>query len=236
MALNNLHVNMIEAIKTVPPFTTLREEDWEEIVHHLITHCYPKDTYIFFQGDPPDALYVIWRGHIALVRHTPEGRDVVLDVVGPGRMVGELAIFEAVPYSASAKTLDEVAVVAIPREDFLRMLERYPRLAYAVIYDLARRVRHLGDLVQSLVIERVEQRLARLLIRLATATGQQHNHYILIPLPLTRQDLADMIGTTVETTIRTLSRMRKEGIVDTTRGHILIRDLERLRDIAEEYE
>jgi len=97
-----------------------------------------------------------------------------------------------------------------------------------------RRVRHLSDLVQSLAIERVEQRLARILLRLMKISGEPHERGTLISLPLTRQDLADMAGTTVETTIRTLSRMRREGIVDTMRGRILVLDPARLAHIAEE--
>ncbi len=226
----------IESIRRVPPFSVLTEDEWREVAETLTIHTFPEGTYLFFEGDPPTNLYVIVRGHIALIRHTLEGRDVVLDVMRPGNMVGELAIFEGVPYSSSGKTLDEVTAVVIPRERFHQMLTRYPRMASAVIFDLTRRVRHLSDLVQSLAIERVERRLARILLRLARISGEPQNGGLLIKLPLTRQDLADMAGTTVETTIRTLSRMRRQGIVDTEHGYVLIRDVERLTRIAEEGE
>ncbi len=223
----------IELARKVPPFTVLSSEEWAEVRTGLHVRKYEEGAFLFFEGDPPAALYLILEGHIALVRHSPEGRDIVLDVMRPGNMVGELAVFEGVPYSASAKALDHVQVVAIPRDKFLHMLRRYPRMATAVIYDLTRRVRHLSDLVQSLVIERVEQRLARILLRLAKISGERTEDGWVITLPLTRQDLADMAGTTVETAIRTLSRMRKEGIVDTVHGRIVIRDAERLSRIAE---
>lgn len=226
----------VEAIRRVPPFSTLTDAEWQEVAQTLDLRTFPEGIYLFFEGDPPTYLYVIVRGHVALIRHTLEGRDVVLDVMRPGNMVGELAIFEGVPYSASGKTLDAVTAVVIPREQFHHMLARYPRLASAVIFDLTRRVRHLSDLVQSLAIERVEQRLARILLRLARISGEAQQEGILIRLPLTRQDLADMAGTTVETTIRTLSRLRREGIVDTMHGHVLIRDMKRLTQIAEEGE
>ncbi len=224
----------LNIIRQVPPFAVLQDDEWRDVLAEVSVRTFPEGVYIFFEGDPPTALYVILEGHIALIRHTPEGRDVVLDVMRPGNLVGELAVFEGVPYSASAKTLDEVRTVVLPREKFLHLLSRYPRMASAIIFDLTRRVRHLSDLVQSLAIERVEQRLARILLRLAKISGQAHPNGILISLPLTRQDLADMAGTTVETAIRTLSRMRKDGVVDTVRGRILIRDVERLAQIAEE--
>jgi len=225
-----------DVIRQIPPFTVLNEREWEELAEHLVLRTYDEGTYLFFAGDPPSMLYLIVEGHVALIRHSPEGRDIVLDVMRPGNMVGELAVFEGVPYSASGKALDTVKTVAIPRAKFLRMLNRYPHLAQAVIFDLTRRVRHLGDLVQSLVIDRVEQRLARILLRLAKISGEYTEDGWLITLPLTRQDLADMAGTTVETAIRTLSRMRKEGIVDTRHGRILIRDPEQLTEIAEKGE
>ncbi|NPA90941.1 MAG: Crp/Fnr family transcriptional regulator [Chloroflexi bacterium] len=223
----------VELARKIPPFTVLSQEEWEEIRSSLYVRRYEEGTFLFFEGDPPTALYLILEGHIALVRHSPEGRDIVLDVMRPGNMVGELAVFEGVPYSASGKALDCVQVVAIPRDKFLHLLARYPRMATAVIYDLTRRVRHLSDLVQSLVIERVEQRLARILLRLAKISGEYTDEGWAINLPLTRQDLADMAGTTVETAIRTLSRLRKEGVVDTIHGRIVIRDPERLSEIAE---
>ncbi len=233
MPTKHVKVVSVELARKVPPFTVLSAEEWTELRPSLHVRTFEEGSFLFFEGDPPVALYLILEGHIALVRHSPEGRDIVLDVMRPGNMVGELAVFEGVPYSASAKALDCVQVVAIPRDKFLYMLRRYPRMAIAVIYDLTRRVRHLSDLVQSLVIERVEQRLARILLRLAKINGDYTDEGVMIRLPLTRQDLADMAGTTVETAIRTLSRMRKEGIVDTVHGRILIRDPERLSRIAE---
>ena len=223
----------LEAIRRVPPFTALRESEWQRLLPELSVRTFPENTFLFFEGDPPQALYVILQGHVALIRHTLEGRDVVLDVMRPGTMIGELAVLEGVPYSASAKTLTEVAAVVFTREQFLRLLHTYPQVAMAVIYDLVRRVRHLSDLVQSLAIERVEQRLARILLRLMKISGEPREEGTLITLPLTRQDLADMAGTTVETTIRTLSRMRREGLIGTVRGRLLVRDPARLAEIAE---
>ncbi len=225
---------VLDTIRRIPPFTALRDAEWQRLVPEIAIRSFPEGVFLFFEGDPPRALYVLLEGHVALIRHTAEGRDVVLDIMRPGSMIGELAVLEGMPYSASAKTLTEVRAVVFTRDQFMRLLQTYPQMATAVIYDLVRRVRHLSDLVQSLAIERVEQRLARILLRLMKISGEPHERGTLITLPLTRQDLADMAGTTVETTIRTLSRMRREGIVDTMRGRILILDSARLTHLAEE--
>lgn len=234
MARKEMGQATLEAVRRVPPFTALRDPEWARIVPELYIQEFPPDTFLFFEGDPPRALYVILEGHVALIKHTLEGRDVVLDIMRPGTMIGELAVLEGVPYSASAKTLTPMRAVVFSREQFMRLLQEYPQFAMAVIYDLVRRVRHLSDLARSLAIERVEQRLARILLRLMKISGERGPRGIVITLPLTRQDLADMVGTTVETTIRTLSRWRQEGIVDTVRGRILIIDPRRLEHIAEE--
>ncbi|HIQ06402.1 MAG TPA: Crp/Fnr family transcriptional regulator, partial [Anaerolineae bacterium] len=197
-------------------------------------HCYPKDAYIYFEGDPSEMLYVMWVGQVKLLRHSDRGRDVVLEIIGPGRMFGEVAVLEGTPYDTSAQCLEDTAVVAISREDFFAILKRYPAVSLAVIGELSRRLRSTTDLVRSLAVDRVEQRIARILLKLASATGRPTEQGLMIDIPLTRQDIADMTGTTVETAIRVMSRLRREKLVITQRGRVTILEPERLRQVAEE--
>ena len=150
-----LQLNMVQVVRTVPLFASLRERDWDEVAAQLTGLCYPREAYIFFEGDAPENLFVIWMGRVKLVRHSVDGRDVVLDVLGPGRLLGEVAVFEGASYSQTAQTMEEVAVIAIPRNDYLDLLQRYPTLALAVINELGRRLRVANDLVQSLAVDRV---------------------------------------------------------------------------------
>ena len=201
-----LQLDMVQVVRTVPLFASLRERDWDEVAAQLTGLCYPREAYIFFEGDAPENLFVIWMGRVKLVRHSVDGRDVVLDVLGPGRLLGEVAVFEGAVYSQTAQSMEEVAVIAIPRNDYLDLLQRYPTLALAVINELGRRLRVANDLVQSLAVDRVEQRIARALLRLAMYNGTPTKDGLMIQMRLTRQDLADMTGTTVETAIRIMSR------------------------------
>lgn len=223
---------MLQIVRSVPLFASLREEDWEEVVGILNGLCYPRDAYLFFAGDPPAYLFIVWSGRVKLVRHSIDGRDVVLDVLGPGRLIGELAVFEGAPYSQTAQAMEDVAVITIARQDFLALLQRYPSVALAVINELVRRLRVANDLVQSLAVDRVERRIARALLRLAAHNGARRDHGLVIPVRLTRQDLADMTGTTVETAIRVMSRFRKQGLIVTQGGRIIIKDPEQLNQIA----
>jgi len=226
---------MVQVAHSVPLFRGLSEQEWGQVTPLLNGHCYPKDSYIFFQGDPPTALYIMWMGRVKLVRHTGHGRDVVMEVLGPGQLIGEMAIFDGRPYSMTAVTLEDVAVVSIARSDFFSLLERYPPISMGVISELSRRLRVTNELVRSLAVDRVEQRIARTLLRLADLAGRSYSTHpgaVLIDMALTRQDIAEMTGTTVETAIRVMSRFRKSGLVASVRGRVVIKEPEQLREVA----
>jgi CRP/FNR family transcriptional regulator len=225
----------LKVVRTVPLFSALPERDWATVADLLAERSFEKDDYIFFEGDPPEALYVVWRGRVKLLRHSREGRDVVLDVIGPRRMLGETAVFEGAPYDFSAQAMEPTALISIARQDFLALLRRFPRLSLSVISELGRRLRSASDLVHSLAVERVERRIARVLLKMADAAGRvAEDGGMLIDVTLTRQDVADMAGTTVETAIRTMSRLRQQGIIATKRGRVIILDRGRLQNIAED--
>ncbi len=233
--LDKLQWNMVQVARSVPLFRGLAEEDWESIAPMLHGHCFPKDAYVFFQGDPPDALYIVWMGRVKLVRHTDHGRDVVVEMLGPGQILGEMAVLDGRPYSTTAQTLEEVAVVTIARRDFYNLLDRYPRVAMGVISELSRRLRLTTEMVRSLAVDRVEQRVARTLLRLADLAGKPNSarpEALIIDMPLTRQDIAEMTGTTVETAIRVMSRFRKQELLSSSRGRIIILDPDGLADVA----
>lgn len=230
-----LPTDKLKVLRTVPLFSALPERDWLSVAHMLGERCYDQDEYIFFEGDPPEALYVVWAGRVKLLRHSREGRDVVLDVIGPNRLLGEMSVFEGAPYDSTAQAMEPTAVISIARHDFLSLLRRFPRLSLAVIAELGRRLRSASDLVHSLAVERVAQRIARMLLKMADAAGvPAPEGGTLIDVTLTRQDVADMAGTTVETTIRTMSRFRRKGIIATKRGRVIILDRDRLEALAED--
>lgn len=233
--LDKLQWNMVQVARSVPLFRALSEEDWETIAPLLHGHCHPKDGYLFFQGDSADALYIVWMGRVKLIRHTDNGRDVVLEVLGPGQLLGEMAVLDGRPYSMTAQAVEDVAVVAVAKRDFFSLLERYSKVSLAVISELSRRLRLSSEMVRSLAVDRVDQRIARTLLRLAELAGRPHPSRpgaILVDMPLTRQDIAEMTGTTVETAIRTMSRFRRQGLISTIRGRVLITNIEALTEEA----
>ncbi len=232
--LAQMKLEMMKAVRTTPLFKSLSDEDWQDVVQFLHGHSYPPDAYLFFQGDPPEALYIIWSGRVKLVRHTSQGRDVVVTVLGPGQLIGEMAIFDGRPYSMSAITLEETAVVTIARNDLMSIIQRFPEVSFQVILELNRRLRVCNELVRSLAVDRVEQRIARALLRLKDLGGvpAPDGHGIMIDIHLTRQDIAEMTGTTVETAIRVMSRFRREGFIKSYKGKTILLDIDGLEAIA----
>ena len=201
----------------------------------LVEKRFGKDDYIFFEGDPFSWLGVVLEGRVKMIKHSENGKDVVLDLIAPGEMLGELAAFNGEPYPATAQAMEPTVVASIHRDDYLRLLKQYPALALRVIEELGRRLREAQEMIKSMAVERVERRIARILLKLAATTGSSSEEGIVIELSLTRQDIAEMVGTTVETAIRTMSKFRKKGLVQTKRGRVVILDPHQLVRIAEEF-
>ncbi len=201
-----------------------------------LAHFAPDET-LFHEGDPPAAAYIIETGQVKRVKHSDVGKDLILEVAGPGTLLGEMAVLFDQPYDVSAQALDEVAAWRISAPDFRRLVAdgfAGPALAAAVMATLSRRLREAQREILSLAVERVERRIARTLLKLAGTVGHREGRTFVLDLPLTRQDIAEMTGTTVETTIRVMSQWRRAGIVDTIDSQIVLLDPHRLITICEE--
>jgi CRP-like cAMP-binding protein len=189
--------------------------------------------YIFMEGDASRWLYVIKSGHVKIVRHSRTGKDVVLELLGPGEVFGGVAVIEKRPYPAAAQVTEPTVVLKIPAEPLIALAERYPALIKEMALMIGRRLRAAHDSVRSLAVDPVEARLAAALLRLAEREGTRGRGGTTLPFHLTRQSLADMTGTTVETTIRTLSRWLKDGLLFDDGGRLVLSDLDGLRELAE---
>ncbi len=165
---------------------------------------------------------VVRSGRVKIFRQARGGRDVVLELLGPGEPFGGVAVIEHRPYPASAQATEASIVLKIPGAPVVALAERYP----SIIRDMARligeRLRTAHDSVTALASDHVEARLAATLLRLAERDGIRDARGLRLPFHLTRQNLADMSGTTVETTIRVVSRWLKEGRVREEEGHLLV--------------
>jgi CRP/FNR family transcriptional regulator len=189
--------------------------------------------YLFMEGDPARWLYLVKAGRVKIVRQSRGGRDVVLEMLGPGEIFGGVAVIEQRPYPASAQAVEASTVLRIPGTAVIALSERHPAVIREMALMIGRRLRAAHDSVTSLAADPVEARLAARLLRLAESDGTRGPRGLTLPFHLTRQSLADMTGTTVETAIRVVSRWLRDGLVEDTGGRLVIRDADALRAVAE---
>jgi len=203
----------------------LDDDELSELANLARERSFMSNEFIFWDGDTPDWFYVIAEGKVKVLKHSSLGKEFIIAFFSPGEMFGEVAVFENKPYPASAQAVAETKVVAIKREDFLSFLANRPQVALRIINVLGGRLRDAQSRLRDLAGERVEQRLASLLLMLSSKLG--------LTLPFTRQEIADMVGTTTETAIRVMSQLKDRGIIRSTRGKVIILDKEKLRILSE---
>lgn len=194
---------------------------------------YRAREYVFAEGEPAAWFCVVRTGHVKILRTSREGKDVVLELLGPGEPFGGVAVIERRPYPASAQATEASTVLRIPQEPIVALAERHPSIIREMALMIGRRLRAAHDSMTSLAVDPVEARLAATLLRLAEREGTREGRGIRLPFHLTRQSLADMTGTTVETAIRIVSRWLRDGLVREEGTHLVLGDLDALRAIAE---
>lgn len=225
----------VQLLKTVPIFASLPEQELTYIAGLLHEEHFKKDDYLFFEGDPSHWLYIVKQGKVRMVKYSSNGKDILLEVLFAGEMFGGVAIFDKDTYPASAQAMEPVSVLKLARADFFEFIAKYPTMAVDTVVHLGKRLREAHNMMRSLAVERVEKRIAAILSRLAVKIGEPHEEGIKLDIYLTRQDIADMVGTTVETTIRTMSKFKKDGILASAEdGKILIRDMKLLNEFVED--
>jgi CRP/FNR family transcriptional regulator, nitrogen oxide reductase regulator len=194
---------------------------------------YRARDYIFMEGDPALWFCLVRSGRVRILRQSRGGKDVVLEIVGPREPFGAVAVMEQRPYPASAQATEPTVVVKVPSDRIVALATRHPSIIKEMALMIGRRLRDAHDSVKSLAADPVQTRLAAALIRLAEREGSKGRRGITLPFHLTRQALADMTGTTVETTIRSLRRWLKQGVLLEESGRFILSDVEALRALAE---
>jgi CRP/FNR family transcriptional regulator, nitrogen oxide reductase regulator len=216
----------------IPILAGLAPEDRRELEPLCEISSFEKGSSIFLEGDPADRIHFLFVGRVKIVKATRD-RDIILEILGPGEPVGAVAAFERQPFPAGAVALEPCGVVSIPERDFFAVLEKRPQITRKLLAGLTLRLimlnRRLADLTGS-----IEYRMARLFGTLGERTGLERPDGVFVPLHLSRQDIADLAGTTIETAIRIMSRWQKEGLVETEKNGFLLRDLAALKQIAPE--
>lgn len=219
-------------LRQLPILADLPEPDLVSLARQVTFRNYARDEEIFYQGDPADRVWWVHTGRVKIIYHDQAGREVILEIIAPGEAFGGAVLFFP-SQPATAKALEDASIASFSSELYACFLLEHPPVTIKLLRMLG--TRHLSMInMQTLAGERVERRMAHIIYKLAARVGRNEPGGTLITIPLSRQDLADMSCTTLETAIRTVSRFQKEGLILTRRGgYILVADMEKLKDLTE---
>lgn len=223
---------VLAAVRSLPMFRGLSHEDQERVIGLARVQTHDRGDYLWRAGDPAEKLTLIVHGRVKIVRHG-EGGDVILEIFGEGEPVGAIAVYNEMPYPASAVCMEPTTMLSLPKRDYFDMLDRYPSFARGIIRELTRLTIALTRKLEEMRGQSVETRIAQLFLTLAERMGRETPEGIEIALQLSRQEIAQMVGTTVESAIRVMSRWGREGMIVTGEKRFVIPSRERLRAVFE---
>jgi CRP/FNR family transcriptional regulator len=214
----------------IPLFQCLKPEERKILAPVCRAVAYEKGEEVFREGARADDLCFVVLGRVKVVKAGPD-RDVILGLFGPGEPVGAVAVFEGRRFPASAVALEPSTVLRVPERAFFATIDAHPEMTRSLLQGLMVRqfeiTRRLADLSAP-----VERRIARLLLTLAARMGRAGGGPVEIPLALSRQEIAELTGTTVESAIRVMSRWGKDELVATTSDGFVLHDEAALKQIA----
>lgn len=205
-------------------FDSILPEQRELLVaSSTLAHAERGET-IWLAGAPPESIAVVGQGFVKMTKNTAQGSEIAIELVGPGQCIGVLAAIEGREMPLNAVAVTRVWYLKVPTRLLLNLYDEVSALKDRVVKSIAPRLRKAHEMMSRLSSGTVEERLAAVLFILAESYGRKDTGGIVIAVPLTRQDLSEMAGTTVETAIRVMSRWQKEGIIATEHQIITICD------------
>jgi CRP/FNR family transcriptional regulator len=214
---------IIETLKKSEVFSSLTNKELEAISTYFEELNFNKNEYIFHEGDPSEWFYLAAQGEIKVLKHTLVGKDIILELMSSGDIFGGVAVLDKKPFPASAQTMEKVIVIRISRNNLLKIMEEYPILKLEIVKYFSDKLRDAHEMLKNIATERVEKRIASLLLKLSEKAGIINGDFKRIDFPLTRQEIAEMVGTTVETCIRTTSKFQKQGMLKSSNNRLLIK-------------
>ncbi len=215
----------IKAISKIPFFESLEDRDLSRLEPYFHEYEFKRNQHLFWEGDPASRIYVIKSGRVRLLKTSASGKKMVLEVMVPGQICGGATLFGDT-HRNGAQAVEPTVVYGLSRESYDELLSKYPGIARGIIKYLGAKLMDAHDVIISLVSSKVESRIAAVIVRLCENHGTPTGDGIMINIRLTRQDIADIVGSTVETTIRTMSKFQKEGILSTVSGRLLVKDFD----------
>lgn len=211
------------AIRRVAVFRAASDEEVKAIARLGILRAVEEGGFFFLQGDPAEYLYILLSGRAKLCQIAPDGQQVNLRTISENQLFGAIGVVQkGAVYPACAQALEDSSSLAIRSDEFHRFLEQHPHLSFGLMQLMTGYIQEMQNRYRESVTEKVEQRIARVLLRLAGQSGARVEDGIRIELAFSRQDLAEMAGTTFYTVSRVLSAWEKQGLISTGRERVTL--------------
>jgi CRP-like cAMP-binding protein len=230
----NLAVEALaERIGELEPFGLLDGATCAAFADRCLTHRYRREEQILVEGQATDSLFLVLRGRVKMSRATPVGRSVILSLFGPGEVFGAVAALSSGVADASMAALTDTVCLELPRAELFELLADHPLLLPELLPLVTAQMVECKNCIVEMTGYRVEMRFGLLFHKLASQMGRkQDGGAVFVPLRLSRQELADMTATTIETCIRLMSRWGKQGLVETRTDGFLVLDPDTLEACA----
>jgi CRP/FNR family transcriptional regulator, cyclic AMP receptor protein len=217
-----------DALMQAPLFSALDAEAAAALRASMTEKRVPRSGIIFSEGEPGDRMYVVLDGKVKLGQTSPDGRESLLAVLGPGEVFGELSLFDPGPRTATATAITDTVVVGLGHGDLRPWLTGRPEVAEALLQALAQRLRRTNEALADLVFSDVPGRVAKQLLDLADKFGQPGPDGVLVHHDLTQEELAQLVGASRETVNKALADFTQRGWVEVDQRQVLLIDMERL--------
>ena len=213
-------------------FGELDETALQALADKAVHRKYRKGNVIFVQGEQGDRCFAIVNGSVKISAYHPDGREAVMAVLGPGDVFGELSLFDDAPRSADATAIEDAELLSLNTGAVTEAIRTHPDLGLALLRVLGRRLRHTNEALQDIAFFDVPGRVARRIADLADTHGEATDEGVLIELPLSQENLAQMVGATRESVNKALSLLKRRGLVSRVGRRYLVTDVEKLRSRA----
>ncbi|THB71261.1 MAG: Crp/Fnr family transcriptional regulator [Desulfobulbaceae bacterium] len=215
-----------EIIDSCSLFAGLPEKQVQYIAELTIEKKFGKGEAIFFEGDQADGFYIVKEGTVKVYKMNMLGKEQILHIFNNPEIIGEVAVFHGKPFPANAQTLTNSSLLYFPRSDFIRLIESSPSLALNMLAILSARLRQFARQIEELSLKEVPARLAGYLIYLTEEQGNA----IEVTLPVSKGQLASLLGTIPETLSRIFTKLTDEGLIQVSGKTIKIVDRDKLTD------
>ena len=213
-------------------FSGLSDEEFTEFTSMVKHVDYEGEETVFQEGALAFGLYIVCQGKVKVTGKSPCGKRQILKLLGAGEVLGEEALFSDGSYTCFARTLEPSTLAFVPKDKFLEFIVEHPSVAFKLIEKLARELVAFQSKLVEVAYGSSEERLARLLLAMGERFGRAEGSRLDIGLVLSRAELAELAGIAPETAIRTLSRLREEGVIQLEGHRIVILDLDGLQQLA----